>query len=142
MVHISLGIFLVKTVDLLSVAYRTESCNCENLCLTSCEKSRTVNSGEQTNLGSKRTDLVDASAVNTLALIEPVADDLLLELVDALVDHCDLFGICFIELCVDIVLDRIESFLADVLIVCIKSKLYSFGSEFFDSIKHIVVNFH
>ena len=38
LVHISLGVFLVETVDALSVAYRSESSDSEHLCLTSCEE--------------------------------------------------------------------------------------------------------
>ena len=141
-VHISLGIFFIKTVDLLSVAYRAESCNCKNLSLTSCKQTRTVYSGKNAYLGSQRTDIIDSTAVNTLALVEPVSYDLLLELVDALVDHSGLFGIKLIKLSVDIVLDRIEHFLTLVLVICIESNLYSVSSKFLDGIEHIVVNFH
>ena len=101
-----------------------------------------MNSWKETSLSSKRTDLVDASAVNTLALIEPVADDLLLELVDALVYHSDLLRVLLIEISVDIVNDRSNSLVTDILVVCIESKLNAVRSKCFDSVEHIVVNFH
>ncbi len=142
LVHISLCFFLVETVDALSVAYRTESSDSEDLSLTSCEETRSVYAGENSGLGSKRTNLVDTSAVNALALVEPVADYLLLELVDALVDHSDLLGVLLIEISVDIVNDRSKALVADVLIICVKSDLYAVSSESLDSVEHIVVNFH
>ncbi len=100
-----------------------------------------MNSGEQAYLGCQRTDIVKASAVNTLALVEPVAHDLLLQLVDALVDHECLFGIFLIELGVDVVLDGVEHFLTLVLVVGIKSYLYTICRKCLDGIEHIVIHF-
>ena len=41
----------------------------------------------------------------------------------------------------NLVLDWVESFLTDVLIVCIESNLNLFANKCFDSVEHIVVNF-
>ena len=98
--------------------------------------------GEYANLGSQRTDLVDTTAVNTLTLIEPSTNDLLLKLVYTLIYHGYLLGILFIEVCVDIVNNGSKSLVANILVVCIKSYLYAVSCKCFDSIKHIVVNFH
>ena len=60
----------VNAVKQLLVRYGAECCNCENLCLTSCKHTRTVNSGTYVYFRSERTNVVHSSAVNTLLLIE------------------------------------------------------------------------
>ena len=69
-VHISLFCFTVNAVKKLFVGNRTECCDCEDLSLSSCEHTRTVNSRNYANLWCERTDIVHSSAVNTLLLIE------------------------------------------------------------------------
>ena len=83
-----------------------------------------MNSGEHAYLCGKRTNLIEASAIDTLALIQPVSNYLLLELVYALVYHCDLLGILLVKLCMNSVYNRSKSCLSYVLVVGIECNLY------------------
>ncbi len=142
MVHISLAVLFIQTVDSLRIAYGTESCNCKNLSLTSCKKTRTVNSGKNAYLSGKRTYLIDTPAVNTFALIEPVPYNFLLKFVNALVDHCNFFGVLLVKLFMNLVLDRIKTLFTDIFVVCIESSLDFLAHKFFNSIEQLVVYLH
>ena len=140
--HIPLGGFFIQTVNLLAVAQRTQCCNGQNLCLSSGEQTASVDSRQQTHFRIQRTDFINASAVNTLAFIEPVPDILLLQLVQAFIQHCTLFRIFWVILFVNCINNRLHSCIPFVLVVGIQSHLYLFANHCFDGSKQIVVEFH
>ena len=142
MVHITLGNILVNAVDTLCIRNRSQSSNSQYLGLTSGKQTGAVYPGQNAYLCCQGTDLVNAAAVHTLALIEPVADNLLLQLVDALVNHRCLVRIIRIKLLVNIVLDGVEPLLTDVLVVGIQRKLHPVGRKGVNGIKEIVIHFH
>ena len=101
-----------------------------------------MNSRKDAYLGSERSYLVYASAVNTLAVIQPLSYDSFLCLVHYLSDYIGkvliLLGECFEYL----VLDRNESCVSYCLIVCIKCILELIAELLSDLIHHIVVKLH
>ena len=68
----------VDRVDALLVARRTECDDRERLGLTAREERRPVRPGEDTDLGRDRPDVVEATAVRTLPLVENLASHRLL----------------------------------------------------------------
>ena len=101
-----------------------------------------MNSRQNANLSSKRSDLVDASAVNTLTVVEPLSYDSLLSLVHYFADDVRQVLILLRELFKDSVLDRNESCISYGLVICIKSILELVAELFSDFVHHIVVKFH
>ena len=140
MVDISLFSFAVDAVEQLLVADGTEGHNGEDLCLTSGEHTGAVHSGQNSDLAGERTNIVHASAVNALLLVEePAANDELLCLVQTLVDHCLLLGIDLVKFCVNCLIDGLQTLVADGLVVGVESRLYVLLGKGFDSLKHLVV---
>ena len=140
--HISLAGLFIKTVKLLCVGNGAESTDSHYLCLTSCEDTGTVNSGQYAYLSSKRSDLVDASAVNTLALIEPVSYDLLLQLIENFFKHSALLGILLVVLLMNCIIYRLHSCISYILVIGIESLLNVLAYHSLDLIEEVVVNFH
>ena len=100
--HITLALFFIKPVKKLSVAHRAESGYGKHLSLTSGKHTRAVNSVKQVNLGVKRTDFVNSSAVNALAVIkQPATNNIFLNLVKTFFDFDFHFGINLIEFLVN-----------------------------------------
>lgn len=136
--HITLGVLFVKAVKHLSVAHGAEGGNGEYLSLTSGEHTRAVNSVKQVDLGVKRTDLVDASAVNTLAVVEqPAAHDVLLNLIQALVDLDLHIGINLIEFLVNLLIYGLQALVTDSLVIGIEGGADILYRKVLDSLVHI-----
>ena len=142
LVHIPLGGFFIQAVNLLAIANRAKCCNGQNLCLSSCEQTRTMYTWQQTNFSCKRTDFINASSIYTLALIQPIPNNFLLQLVQALINHRNLFRIRFIKLLMHSIYDRLQPFFSYIFIVGIQGKLYLIANHFFDLIKQRMIHFH
>ena len=85
MVHISLSVLRIKALEILSFGKRSECTDINDLCLTSLEKRRTVNSRNDSDITGQWTDLIECTAVNTDMLSEEVISyDLLLQLIDSI----------------------------------------------------------
>ena len=139
-VHISLGSFVIQSLEHLAVGERTECSHGENLCLTAGKESRAVCSRQECNLGIKRTDFVHSSAVHTLFVIEePTADNLFLNLVDKLGEHHIKTLVFLGEFLEDIVHYRLHLCIAYGLVVCIESFHDSRLAICENLIKHIMV---
>ena len=119
--HIPLGGLFVQTVQFLAVADRSQCCHSQHLCLTTGKQTSAVYTGQNANLSRQRTNLINASAVHTLALIEPCTDDLLLDEVQDLVDHAGLFAANGIESLVCRINDRAQACIPFVLVVGVQS---------------------
>ena len=138
MVDVSLCGFVVDTVKELNIAHRSECCNGENLSLTSCEHTRAVNAAEKVNLCVKGTNLVYSSAVNTLALVkEPASYNELLEFIHTVVYLCYVVGIFLVKLSMNSLINGLESFVTNSLIVCVKSCLNIVNCKSLDSLEHL-----
>ena len=86
MMDIPLGILGVNGVDLLGGGQGVQGADGKHLRLTAGEQAGAVDSGQNADFGVQRTDFVHAAAVHTLALKQPLLDDLLLHLVQADLD--------------------------------------------------------
>ena len=140
--HIALSFFVVDAVQNLRIGDRAEGGDGHNLSLASGEHGGTVYARNQANLTGQRTNLIDAAAINALALIEqPSPDDEFLQFVDALVDLCLLLRVNFIKFCVDFLNNRRQALFADILVVGIQRKFYFINCKVLDCLEHIVVNF-
>ena len=143
MVHIALALFLVKTLKLLTVGNGTERADCHNLRLTACENTRTVNSRKNSNLSCQRTNFIKLSSVNALSVVkQPAANNEFLQFVHTFVNHSNLFGVLLVKLCVNFRVNRLQTLLADILVVSIHCIANLFDSKRRDCVIHIVVNFH
>ncbi|CDD04939.1 putative uncharacterized protein [Ruminococcus sp. CAG:382] len=141
MVHISLGLFVVNTVEELSLSQRSKSCNGHDLSLTSGEHRGAVCSGKNTDFCRERAYLIHTSAVNTaFILLEPFTHDLLLKLVHAFVYHELAVGIILFKLGINLIVKGLETRIADLLVVGIKSELDILADKRFDAVEHIVVD--
>ena len=69
-VHIALGVLAVDAVKNLRIADGAEGGDGQNLSLASGEHTRAVDSVEQVDFSRKRANLIDASAVNALAVVK------------------------------------------------------------------------
>ena len=111
--------------------------------LSSCKHCRAVCSTEKTNLGSKRTYLVELSSVDTLSVVEqPTSYNKFLKLVHALCNFS--FSVLirehFLKMSVHVFVNNAESFLTDILIIGIERRSYLFNCIFADSVIKVVVN--
>ena len=140
MVHITLGFDTVDTVEKLFFANGGKRCHGENLCLTSGEKTAAVCAGKYAHLGCERTDLIHPSAVDTLSFVkQPSADNLLLELVKAFVDHCLAVGIILCKRFVDLFVNGLECGVAHALVVGVESDLDFIADHFGNAVEHFVI---
>ena len=119
MVHISLRCNIcIKTIQLLSLRKRGQCYNVTDLCLSSCEHSRTMDSRNDINLSSQWTDLCDLSAIWTLVILQNhLTNCLLLVLVNSLIKDCQpVFLIC--KCLFKLLLDLADVLLTYLLLVC------------------------
>ena len=81
--------------------------------------------GNQADFGGQGTDLIHAAAVHTLALIQqPAAHHILLQLVEALVDHGALLGIVLIKLGVQASsINGAQALITDILVIGIQGSI-------------------
>ena len=99
-----------------------------------------MNSVEQVDLGVERTDIIDSSAVNTLAVIEePAADNILLNLVETFLNLDFHFGINLVKLFVNLFINGSESLIADSLVIRIESEADILNGEILDCLIHFGV---
>ena len=139
LVHITLGGLFIKTIQLLCIADRTQGSNGQDLCLASGKQTGTVYSRYQPNLSSQRTDLINAAPVYTLAVVEPVTDNLLLELVQALIQLCRAgLAVLFVQCLMNLVSDGLHTCITNVLIIGIQCDLDLFAYQSLDLVKHFV----
>ena len=137
-VHIALGILAVDTVENLRVADGAEGGDGQNLSLASGEHTRAVNSVEQVDFSRKRANLIDASAVNALAVVkQPAAYDKLLGLVKAVINLLYLVGINLVELLMNLLIDGLEALVTDALVIGVKSDADIVNGEILDSLIHL-----
>ena len=140
MVHIAFFFFVVKTVEHLSVAHRTESYDGKNLSLTSCKETRAVCSGKNADLACERTNLIHSSAVYTFFVNkEPTTNDLLLNFVDEFGKNCGKIRIFFGELFKDVVLNGLHLCVTNGFVIRIESFHNCFFAIVEDLIEHIVI---
>ena len=135
LVHVTLGGFLVQTVQLLAVADRSQRSNCQYLCLTTGEQTSTMYTGQHADFRSQRTNLVNASAVHTLALIEPCTDNFLLNQIQDLIDHAGFFAADSIKCFVYGINDRTQTGITFVFIIgiqCVFHLLMYHGIDIFE----------
>ena len=116
-VHEALLFLFPNGVELLAHGKSCERCYRQHLGLTTGEQSRTVNSGDDADLGAEGADLIHCTAVDTLACKQPLFDDLLLQLVEYLIHvlhHVGvLVGVLFLH-CGD---PLVHTGLTDILVV-------------------------
>ena len=103
MMHIALGChILVQTVNLLNLRQRCQCNNIADLCLSTGKHCRTVNSRNQVNLCSQRTNLINSSSIRPLVVLQNhLADGLLLILIYSLSQYSKplfIVGKCLLEL--------------------------------------------
>ena len=84
MMDITLFLFFKDGVELLRIAQGAQSTQGQHLGLATGEHTRTVYARQDANFGSQRTDFFHAAAIDALAIGQPAANDLLLQLVYAL----------------------------------------------------------
>ena len=139
--HISFCFVLVKTVEHLNVCKRAQSCNGENLRLTSCEKSRTVSSGQKTDFRRKRTDFQKSSAVNPLVVFdEPFSHNFFLKFIETFAECRLHIGILLRKMFVYFVADFIHLNVTCVFVGRVERFFNFFVSKSFDFFIQIVVN--
>lgn len=137
-VHIALGVLAVDAVKNLRIADGAEGGDGQNLSLASGEHTRAVNSVKQVDFSRKRANLIDASAVNALAVVkQPAAHDELLGLVEAVVDLLYLVGINLVELLMNLLIDGLEALVTDALVIGVKSDADIVNGEILDSLVHL-----
>ncbi len=118
LMNISLGCNVrIESLHLLCIGKRCEGHNIEDLRLSSGEHCRTMDSGNDINLGCQRADLCEQTAVRSLVILENhLADGLLLVLIDRIAQLSKVLLIvrkCFLHP----VSDLCDSLLAGLLII-------------------------
>ena len=140
--HISLCLLcFIKTVELLCFRKWSKCCHCADLCLSSCEHSRTMNSRDQVYFCCKRSDLIDRTTIRTLMIFEDhLSYCLLLILVNSLTKLRKILFVvckCFLEsLC-----DHTDILFSCLLVIC-KYSLFHLSSrnDLLDRIKEFLRN--
>ena len=101
-----------------------------------------MGSRKDTDLRVKRTHLVDASAVDALAVVEqPAADDVLLKLVHTLVELRLGVGVLLLELGVYGIVNDLQVGVTDVLVVGVHRGADAVDGEGLDVLEHVGVDF-
>ena len=102
-----------------------------------------MNPRDQADLGRKRADFIELSAVNPLAVVkQPAADDKFLQLIDGLVELIGEVGIFRFELLMNIRLDWLETLLADILVVGVEGFANPVDGKFLDLLKKLGIDNH
>ena len=141
LVHIAFGCYAINAVEFLGFGNKAEGCNGKNLGLSAGEHTAAVGSGKKANFCGKRTDFVKAAAVNTFSVVdEPSSYNVFLKFVDSFVDFKNIVRINFVKFFVNSGNDGLESSVADVFVVGIKSSSNVFDCEFFDFLEHFCRN--
>ena len=97
--HVAFAVFAIDAVQDLSVRYRTQGGDGQNLSLATGEETGTMYSWNNANFSSQWTDIVDATAVNTFAFVQqPAAYNEFLQFVDTFVDFAFLLWVLLVEL--------------------------------------------
>lgn len=100
-----------------------------------------MNARQNVNLGSQRTDFLHAAAVDALAVCQPAADDLLLQLVYALSEVCVvLFLVLVGQGRLECVNDLANACVADGLVVGIHSGLELVVALCLELVEQVVVD--
>ena len=137
--HKALLFLFPDGIQLLGLRERGEGCNGENLGLAAGKQAGAVHLGQHTDFRCKRTDLIHGTAVNTLALQQPLFHDLLLELVDDLVHvlhHIRM--VCFILLLHGSD-PLVDAGFADILIVGIQAVFHAFELVLHQFLEELIV---
>ena len=138
---ITLFLLLEDGVELLCIAQRAEGAEGQDLGLTAGEHAGTVNARQNVNLSSQRTDFLHAAAVDALAVCQPAADDLLLELIYALSEVCVvLFLVLVGQGRLECVNDLANACVADGLVVGIHSGLELVVALCLELVEQVVVD--
>ena len=138
---ITLFLLLEDGVELLCIAQRAEGAEGQDLGLTAGEHAGTVNARQNVNLSSQRTDFHHAAAVDALAVCQPAADDLLLELIYALSEVCVvLFLVLVGQGRLECVNDLANACVADGLVVGIHSGLELVVALCLELVEQVVVD--
>ena len=140
-VNVALLLLLEDGVELLCIAQRAEGAERQNLGLTAGEHTGTVNARQNVNFSSQRTDFLHAAAIDALAVCQPAADDLLLELVHALAEVCAvLFLVLVGQGRLECVNDLANACVADGLVVGIHSDLELVVALCLELVEQVVVD--
>ena len=141
MVDIALLLLLEDSVQLLRIAQSTQGAERQNLSLTAGEHAGTVYARQNVNLGSQRTNLFHAAAVYALAVCQPAANDLLLQLVYALAKiSAVLFLVLLVQSCFKLVNDSAHAGVTDGLVVGIHSNLELVVAGCLELVEQVVVD--
>ena len=140
--HIPLRSLLIDTVKLLSIGNRSERADCKHLSLSSCEDARAVNSGQNVYLSRKRSDLVNASSIDSLAFIEPVSYYCLLSLIHNLSNDLGKVLILLRKRFKNCILNRNKSCISYGLIICIKCILKLVAELSCDLVHEVMIKLH
>ena len=143
LVDITLGGLLIDSVEKLGFTDGTEGRNGQHLGLAAGKHTGAVNTGNDTDLGIQRTDLIHAAAIYTLAVIQqPAAHHVLLQLVDALIQHRTLVGVLLVILGVQPVIDGQHTLITDILIIGIHGSTDILDELILDGLKEVMVDLH
>ena len=109
---------VIDGVELLRGGERVQRADGEDLGLAAGEQARAVDARQNADLGVQRTNLVRGTAVDALALEQPLLDDLLLHLVEADVDlHIPVVGVLLAELLLEVDDGLGQAGFTDILVV-------------------------
>ena len=109
---------VIDGVELLRGGERVQRADGEDLGLAAGEQARAVDARQNADLGVQRADLVRGTAVDALALEQPLLDDLLLHLVEADVDlHIPVVGVLLAELLLEVDDGLGQAGFTDILVV-------------------------
>ena len=137
---ISLFLLLKDGIQLLCVRQGTQCADRQNLRLATGKQAGTMCTGQYAYLRCQRTDFFHATAIYTLALGQPVTDNLLAQLVN---DFGDLAGtLCcnlFAQHCVDFLTDNLHPCITNGLVIGIESDLNLFTCKCFDLVEQVMV---
>ena len=141
MVDIALFLFLEDGVQLLRLAQRAQRAHGQHLGLAAGEQARAVYTRHHMDLGRQRADLLHAAAVHALAVCQPAADDLLLQLVHALGQvRAVLFLVFVVQRRLELVDDRAHARVADGLVVGIHGDLELVIAGRLELVEQVVVD--
>ena len=128
-------------VELLRVAQHAQRAEGQHLGLAAGEHARAVYARQHVHLSRQRTDFLHAAAVYALAVCQPAAHDLLLELVHALGQvRAVLFLVCLVKARLELVDDRAHARVADGLVVGVHCDLELIIARSLELVEQVVVD--
>ena len=141
MVDIAALGLVIDGVELLRGGERVQRADGEDLGLAAGEQARAVDARQNADLGVQRTDLVRGTAVDALALEQPLLDDLLLHFVQADVDlDVPVVRVLFTELLLEVDDSGGQALLADVLVVGVEGVGDLVKTVLAQIVEHLVVD--